>query len=445
MTHNHDDDVSLLLLLSLVRLVFAKRLDYHCPAVKERIGALLFPFPNDRPSSPARSSGGGHTTNSKNASKSKAKPFDDDNNDSSNDKQKDNNKNVVLLKIESPAGLQMVPPFFVEATASIQSIRRRVAIATCGGLSEVQLFVEAKKKKKTATTSITTATDRSEGGFGGGGGGEQRHDYHIELRDVDDDNTNCTLASYGITPITPFSGSLPSHSHSHTLLLMTRKPIDVLLLGQGGVGKTTFAKRFLRSGPRRRVYDAPSLCEKFPLTLQSNKGPIHFTLWESTSASQRLWTTSAPYFEKAAGAIVMFDVHSNVTLRGAMDWCKTVKLACGEIPLVVCANKIECMDTDKTIKVQSFARKWVRTRERARHNIEYCCLSAKCSYNLCAPLLSIARRYTGDADLTFTDTDQHGNNKKIDSSAASVPQHVLQLLEQEQLRELFLSDDDDDL
>ncbi len=54
----------------------------------------------------------------------------------------------------------------------------------------------------------------------------------------------------------------------------------LILVGDGGVGKTTFAKRHL-TGEFIKPYKPTCGVEVYPLVFHTNHGPIKFDIWDT--------------------------------------------------------------------------------------------------------------------------------------------------------------------
>lgn len=62
----------------------------------------------------------------------------------------------------------------------------------------------------------------------------------------------------------------------------------LILVGDGGVGKTTFVKRHL-TGEFEKKYVATLGVEVHPLLFHTNRGPIKFNVWDTAGQEVR-WT-----------------------------------------------------------------------------------------------------------------------------------------------------------
>jgi GTP-binding nuclear protein Ran len=112
----------------------------------------------------------------------------------------------------------------------------------------------------------------------------------------------------------------------------------VLIVGDGGVGKSSFVKRHL-TGDFERKYIATMGVEVTPLSFNTNKGLVTFNMWDC--AGQDKFKGFGNYYEGADFAIVMFDVTSRNSYANCKEWI--AKLPAG-LPIVLCGNKVDCVD-----------------------------------------------------------------------------------------------------
>merc|ERR1712098_788318 len=136
----------------------------------------------------------------------------------------------------------------------------------------------------------------------------------------------------------------------------------LVLVGDGGTGKTTFVKRHL-TGEFEKKYVATLGVEVHPLVFHTNRG-----------------------------AIIMFDVTSRVTYKNVPNWHRDLVRVCENIPIVLTGNKVDIKDRKVKAKSVVFHRK---------KNLQYYDISAKSNYNFEKPFLWLARKLIGDPNLEF--------------------------------------------
>ena len=111
----------------------------------------------------------------------------------------------------------------------------------------------------------------------------------------------------------------------------------VLLVGDGGVGKTCFVKKHRRNEFEKR-YIATMGVEVHQLKFHTNKGPIVFNIWD-TAGQEKFGGLRDGYYIQGKAALLMFDFGSKLTYNNLPIWYRDVKNVCEDIPMVVIGNK----------------------------------------------------------------------------------------------------------
>jgi GTP-binding nuclear protein Ran len=144
--------------------------------------------------------------------------------------------------------------------------------------------------------------------------------------------------------------------------------IKVLLVGDSGVGKTTYINRVLTGDYSK---------EFVPLTMHPSirtmylKGVV-FKIWDCPGKlSKGLDAVS----DGAQFAIIMFDVSNRLSYEHAHAWLEKVRAH--NIPYIIAGNKMDLVKPKKT------------------YDDKYYGISAKSSYNLEKPFLEIGRAIIG--------------------------------------------------
>lgn len=165
----------------------------------------------------------------------------------------------------------------------------------------------------------------------------------------------------------------------------------LVLVGDGGVGKTTFVKRHL-TGEFEKKYIATIGVEVHPLRFNTNAGEVCFNVWD-TAGQEKFGGLRDGYYIKGNCAIIMFDVTSRVTYKNVPSWHKDLVRVCEGIPIVLCGNKVDIKDRKVKPKQITFHRK---------KNLQYYEISAKSNYQFERPFLYLGRKLIG-AQLAFSD------------------------------------------
>ncbi|KAK5945632.1 GTP-binding nuclear protein gsp1/Ran [Knufia obscura] len=164
----------------------------------------------------------------------------------------------------------------------------------------------------------------------------------------------------------------------------------LVLVGDGGTGKTTFVKRHL-SGEFEKKYIATQGVEVHPLGFSTNLGQIQFDVWD-TAGQEKFGGLRDGYYINGQCAIIMFDVTSRITYKNVPNWHRDVVRVCENIPIVLCGNKVDVKERKVKAKTITFHRK---------KNLQYYDISAKSNYNFEKPFLWLARKLVGNSTLEF--------------------------------------------
>ena len=81
-----------------------------------------------------------------------------------------------------------------------------------------------------------------------------------------------------------------------------------MLIGDGGVGKTTFVKRHI-TGEFEKKYIATQGVEVSSITFYPNHGPIKLALWD-TAGQDKYKTITKNYYRNSQGVIIVFGLDS---------------------------------------------------------------------------------------------------------------------------------------
>ncbi len=100
-----------------------------------------------------------------------------------------------------------------------------------------------------------------------------------------------------------------------------------MLIGDGGVGKTTFVKRH-ETGEFEKKYVATRGAEVHSLVFQTSVGPVRFNVWD-TAGQEKFASLRDGYYIEGQCAIIMFDVTSRITHKNVPAWHKELVRVCG--------------------------------------------------------------------------------------------------------------------
>lgn len=158
---------------------------------------------------------------------------------------------------------------------------------------------------------------------------------------------------------------------------LSGKVWTVVLVGDGGVGKSVFLQR-LQGRRFDGKYIATLGVEVTPLVFATNHGPICINMWDC-AGQEKFGGLRDRYFNQAQGAIVMCDAY----MDNAEKWHTQVAKVAKNIPFVFVANKCDAYPdlSGAQFRVSSKTNTFEELRE---------------------PLLPLFRQLTGRQDLVFT-------------------------------------------
>ena len=176
----------------------------------------------------------------------------------------------------------------------------------------------------------------------------------------------------------------------------------LILVGDGGVGKTTFVKRH-KTGEFEKKYVATVGAEVHPMKFVTSYGTFIFNVWDTAGQEKFagniflkfldiflfvnkvlngiycicLGLRDGYYIEAHCG-IIMFDVTSRITYKSVPNWHRDLTRVCENIPIVLVGNKVDMKDRKVKARQITYHRK---------RNLQYYDVSAKSNYNFARPFL----------------------------------------------------------
>lgn len=204
----------------------------------------------------------------------------------------------------------------------------------------------------------------------------------------------------------------------------------LILVGDGGTGKTTFVRRHLTGEFEKRY--VPTLgVEVHPLRFQTNYGTLQFNVWD-TAGQEKFGGLRDGYYIQGQCAILMFDVTNRITYKNVPSWHRDLVRVCDNIPIVLVGNKVDIKDRRVKAKNITFHRK---------KNLQYYDVSAKSNYNFEKPFLWLARKLTGKGNLIFVEAPA------LRPAEVTIDPSVIAMYEQQllEISNMPLPDEDDEL
>merc|ERR1712159_261008 len=205
--------------------------------------------------------------------------------------------------------------------------------------------------------------------------------------------------------------------------------IKMLLVGDGGTGKTAFVKRHT-TGEFLKQYKPTQGVDVFPLSFHTDQGPITFNVWD-TAGQEKFGGLRDGYYIQGHCAIIMFDVTSRITYKNVPNWHRDITRVCDSIPVVLVGNKVDVKERQVKAKNIMYHRK---------RNLQYYDLSARSNYNFEKPFLWLARRLANQPSLQFVGQFAKAPEIQIDQNL--IAQHERDLAA---AQNVAIDDGDDDL
>ena len=156
----------------------------------------------------------------------------------------------------------------------------------------------------------------------------------------------------------------------------------VLILGDAGVGKTSFISRHTTG-----EFKALS-AELSKLSFYTNKGKYNLDIWDLEEKKIK-----EENYSSINACILMFDLTEISTYNNIIQQYHNMRKVCGDIPIVMCGNKVDCIG--RKVKHED-----IFTLHK-KFELQYYDISAKSTYNFEKPFLYLLRKLTKNDDLSF--------------------------------------------
>lgn len=200
----------------------------------------------------------------------------------------------------------------------------------------------------------------------------------------------------------------------------------IVILGNGGVGKTTYIKKLL-TGEFEKKYVPTLGVDVFSLKLDTNCGDVTFNVWDC-AGQEKYGGLRDGYYINSDGCILMFDYTSSQSLKSVLYWLSLFKRVVDrDVPVVLCGTK--CDIKDKTVKTEDIY-KILNNIRKLVPDVKYFEISSKTNYlndssnltrldssktnfNLNEPFLFLAKNLvkTENTQLVFTVSNVIEDNK----------------------------------
>ena len=177
---------------------------------------------------------------------------------------------------------------------------------------------------------------------------------------------------------------------------MNRHRINVILLGNSNVGKSTFLKKV---APQYEFIGPTIGVDSCTIPMKIEHWPLGVCIWD-TAGQEKFQAITNAYYRMAQGVILIFDVNNIESYYSLQHWIHAIRAKCPEnVPVLIIANKIDLPWMIKRDEVIGFIKNL--------DNVSYteCCsidLSNTCNTSLLILVQKIMQKY--DNDL-FVDDD----------------------------------------
>lgn len=111
----------------------------------------------------------------------------------------------------------------------------------------------------------------------------------------------------------------------------------IVLLGDGGVGKTCLMNRLMNDQFQQRYIPTVDMVI-YPLKYLSNGGEVTVDVYD-TAGQEKLGGLRHGYYQQADAAIVMYDSQSKVSFQNIQNWIDDFAIVCPNSPILICENK----------------------------------------------------------------------------------------------------------
>ncbi|MFW9855299.1 MAG: Rab family GTPase [Candidatus Thorarchaeota archaeon] len=176
----------------------------------------------------------------------------------------------------------------------------------------------------------------------------------------------------------------------------------VVLIGDGGVGKTSLRNDFIGKGFGTDYL--PTLGSDFVskivyLETEGGTKELRFQIWD-LAGQPSFKQIRTMYYRRAVGALLCFDVTNEGSLNNLKTWKEELIQHSGsdQIAVVVLGNKIDLRSTEENTVSADFAEKFIREKLQAPEfgKVEYVETSALTGENVTKAFRTLAERIWSD-------------------------------------------------
>ncbi|MFW9779610.1 MAG: Rab family GTPase [Candidatus Heimdallarchaeota archaeon] len=180
----------------------------------------------------------------------------------------------------------------------------------------------------------------------------------------------------------------------------------VVLIGDGGVGKTSLRNDFIGKGFGTDYL--PTLGSDFVskivhLETEDGTKELRFQIWD-LAGQPSFKQIRTMYYRRAVGALLCFDVTNQGSLRNLKTWKEELIQHSGsdQIAAVVLGNKIDLRSMKEDTVSSDYAKKFIREKLRSPEfgKVEYVETSALTGKNVAKAFHTLAQRIWSDFNFS---------------------------------------------
>ncbi|MFX1454465.1 MAG: Rab family GTPase [Promethearchaeota archaeon] len=126
----------------------------------------------------------------------------------------------------------------------------------------------------------------------------------------------------------------------------------VTIVGDGKVGKTSLIKKYTE-GSFKKEYIKTLGAQFYAYKTEINRDKIRLLFWD-IAGQDKFHFLRPNFFKNSKAAIIVYSLEENQfgmeSFKHISDWHNTIIKYCGEIPIVLFANKVDLIDERKIDK-----------------------------------------------------------------------------------------------
>lgn len=129
--------------------------------------------------------------------------------------------------------------------------------------------------------------------------------------------------------------------------------IKIILIGDGGVGKTSLRRRFMGQSIETNYIEtigADLAIKNLKIEVNANVIPIQYQIWDLSG--QYIFSGIRPlYYKGISGAIIVYDLTNRSSFDNVLNWLEEIrrKSEKNPIPLIILGNKNDTRNSVNTV------------------------------------------------------------------------------------------------